>query len=245
MAKRIGLIQTRGIGDIIIALPIADYYIEHGWEVVWPIDVRFVGMFQRARPDIAFVPVNAPQTSAIEFFINEPYRLLRERECDPIVNLYSHFGGVNICNTRLAHSLKFDEYKYAIAGVPFERKWQLKYDRDMEREERLFESLKISANYVLIHDQGSAMPEPLEIAPEWTRGFEVVRISNLTDSIFDWRLTIERAAKLIMVDSCFANLTDQLNLENEKALFVYSPVTFTPVFVNEWRFIFPPRKLAV
>jgi len=27
MAKKIGLIQTRGIGDIIIALPIADHFI--------------------------------------------------------------------------------------------------------------------------------------------------------------------------------------------------------------------------
>ena len=33
MAKKLGLIQTRGLGDIIISIPIAHHYHRQGWEV--------------------------------------------------------------------------------------------------------------------------------------------------------------------------------------------------------------------
>jgi len=39
---QIGLIQTRGIGDIIIALPIADFFTAKGYKVTWPIDAEEV-----------------------------------------------------------------------------------------------------------------------------------------------------------------------------------------------------------
>ena len=239
MPKRLGIIQTRGIGDIIMALPIADFYIEQGWEVFWPIDESFVEMFRRAKPSIDFLPVSRPEPPDYNYFLNQPVKMLSELACDKTVVLYSYLGGLNVADPRLAGSLKFDEYKYAIAGVPFERKWQLKYERDIGREEALFERLNISGDYVCIHDQSTEMAAPVEISPELTRGLQIVHIEPLTDSVFDWRLTIERAAKLIMVNSCFANLVEQLNLENEKDLFLYSPVAFTPVFANNWRFIFP------
>ena len=241
MTKRIGFVQTRGMGDIIIALPIADYYIENGWEVYWPIDSDFVEMFRQIRPDIHFLEVQPSGGKDFDYFLNEPVRQLRENDCEEIIVLYSHLGGLNVVDLRLSVSLKFDEYKYAIANVPFERKWQLKYDRDMQREEALYDRLNISGDYVCVHDQASTMATPMDIPPELTRGLQIVRIEPLTDSVFDWRLTLERAAKLIMVNSFFANFVDQLNLENEKAVFLYSPVTFTPVFANEWRFIFPKQ----
>jgi hypothetical protein len=231
------------MGDIIIALPIADYYIEQGWEVFWPIDAAFVEMFARIKPAINFLGVTRPATPDQNYFLHAPLRLLVENKCDRTVVLYSYLGGMNLADPRLANSLKFDEYKYAIAGVPFERKWTLEYERDIESEEALFESLKISGDYVLIHDRSTEMAAPVEISPDLTRGLELVRIASVTDSIFDWRLTIERASKLIMVNSCFANLVEGLNLENEKLLFLYSPVAFTPVFANNWRFIYPKEPI--
>ena len=139
----------------------------------------------------------------------------------------------------MTRSLKFDEYKYAIAGVPFERKWTLDYTRDLKREQALFERLNINGDYVCIHDQAWTMKQSVELTSEMTGGLPEVRISAMTESIFDWRLVIEGAAKLIMVDSCYANLVEQLNLGNDKSLILYSPVSFTPVFKNGWKFVFP------
>ena len=244
MIKRLGLVQTRGIGDIIIALPIADYYIEQGWEVCWPIDAGFVEMFRRIKPSINFIPVERREPTDFDYFINDPVRFLQQEKCTRIVVLYNSIGNLNIPDSRLVNSFKFDEYKYIVAGVPFERKWQLKFERDLKREEELFERLNISGDYVLIHDKGSNMDGPIEIPDDLLGGLPVVRIAPLTDSIFDWLLTIERARKLLLVDSCYANLVEQLNLENEKAVFLRSPIRFTPVFANGWRFLFP-KKTAV
>ena len=35
--KKLGIIQTRGLGDIHIALPIAFFYKKKGFEIYWPI----------------------------------------------------------------------------------------------------------------------------------------------------------------------------------------------------------------
>ena len=52
-------------------------------------------------------------------------------KCDPIITLYGD-GSV------VSNSVKFDEYKYAIAQVPFHEKWNLKLVRNAERERVLF-----------------------------------------------------------------------------------------------------------
>ena len=42
---KIGIIQSRGLGDIVIALPIALHYHKLGYEVHWPICEEFISNF--------------------------------------------------------------------------------------------------------------------------------------------------------------------------------------------------------
>ena len=245
MKERIGLIQTRGIGDIIIALPIADHYQELGYEVYWPIDHRFCEMFRRVKPLINFIPVPGKQQDGRDFFLMDPLRLLQEKECSRIIILYSYIGGLNVCDTRLAHALKFDEYKYAIASVPFAKKWSLKLERDLKREEALFERLGIDREFALIHDTGSDIKIPLPIPMDVKRDFQLVHIEDLTDSPFDWLLTIERASRLVMLDSCFSNIVEQMNISTKKRLVTRSDMHFTPVYKNGWEFaFFDPKDVS-
>lgn len=239
MPKRIGLIQTRGIGDIIIALPIADHFIELGYEVVWPIDADFVRIFAPIKPEITFLPVqNGPG-----YFFHDPVRLIGEHNCERTIILYSYLSDLNIFDTRLSGSLKFDEYKYAIAGVPFSKKWDLKYKRDMAREQALFDSLKITGDYVCFHGQSSDMPKPLVLPERMADGLQIINLEKMSDteSPFDWLLTFERAKKLILIDSCFANLVEQMNLAGDKCIIVKNTVQHTPVFKNGWQFMFPSQ----
>ncbi len=238
MKEKIGLIQTRGIGDIIIALPIADHYQELGFDVYWPIDHRFYEMFSRVRPLINFLPVPGRQEDGRDFFLMNPLRLLQEKGCGKTIILYSYISGLNICDTRLAHALKFDEYKYAIARVPFSKKWDLKLERDLGREEALFSRLGIERDFALIHETGSDIKIPLPIPPDVTRDFQLVYMDDLTDSPFDWLLAIERASRLIMLDSCFSNIVEQLNIDTKKRLVLRSDTHFTPVYRNGWEFGF-------
>lgn len=238
MAQRIGIVQTRGIGDIIIALPIADHFIEQGFEVFWPIDRRFVEMFRRVKPEVNFLPVDGGMEKARDFLLNLPLRLLSEHATERTIMLYSVIGSLNVSDLRLARSLKFDEYKYAIAGVPFERKWRLKIERDPAREQALLDRLKIEREYVVVNDRGFDFEVPIQIPPEIERDYQIVRTEELTDSPFDWLLTLERATELFMLDSALANLVEQLNLPNRKRLYLRSDIMYTPVYRNGWRFSF-------
>ncbi len=239
MTKRIGLIQTRGIGDIIIALPIADHFTELGYQVVWPIDADLVRIFAAIKPEIKFLPVEKGDG----YFFHDPVRLIGEQKCERTIILYSYLSNLNVYDTRLSGSLKFDEYKYAIAGVPFSKKWDLRYDRDMAREQSLFDSLNVTSDYVCFHGQSSDMAEPLELPKQMADGLRVINLDKITDSEspFDWLLTLERAKKLILVDSCFANLVEQMNLTNDKCIILKNAVAHTPVFKNGWQFMFPDQ----
>jgi len=234
MANSIGLIQTRGIGDIIIALPIADYYLEQGLRVYWPIEARFVPMFSRVKPQVNFIPVEPGADAMVE----RPQRLLKEAGVAKTVMLYSSLsGGYVVEKPRLAASLKFDEYKYAVANVPFARKWDLRIRRDASREAALHESLKITRPYVCTHTTGSDFSLKLNVPSDWSEKYQIVEMRELTDSPFDWLYTLEHASKLLLLDSCFSNLVEQLNLPVEKYFLLRSPINFTPVLRNEWTYV--------
>ncbi len=236
MSQKIGLVQTRGIGDIIIALPIADQLIESGHEILWPIDQRFLEMFRRVKPKIQFVAVSASEEHSPGYYLHEPLELIGQHNCHRTIILYSYLSGFNICDTRLSAALKFDEYKYAIAGVPFDLKWKLKIDRDHGREQALFDSLGIKGKYVLVHKQGSDLEANIPIPPDVRREYQVVYVEEKTDSLFDWLLVIERASMLYMIDSAMANMVEQLNMPQPKVLYLRSAIGFTPVYKNGWQF---------
>jgi hypothetical protein len=138
---------------------------------------------------------------------------------------------------KLSNSLKFDEYKYAIAGVPFARKWDLRIRRNLARETALKQSLNITRPYVCVHRHASDLSFNFNPPPGAEDRFQTIHISPLTDSPFDWITTLEQAAKVVLIDSCFSNLVEQLNLPVEKFFVFRSPVQYTPVLKNGWTFL--------
>lgn len=235
---RIGLIQTRGIGDIVIAAPIAQHFVDQGHEVFWPVDARFHPFVQAAFPEIHFLVVDTRLggEGTRAYFYDTPAALLQAQGCEQVFCLYSYLSGLEVINPKLAKSLKFDEYKYAAAGVPFERKWQLRVSRDAAREQALFDQLGIHGPYALLHEFGSNFRLQIELPPDVKATHQIVRISEISSNPFDWLGVIERAALFACVDSCFANLAEQLDLCAWKFLFLRSDMAFTPVFKNNWQF---------
>jgi hypothetical protein len=65
---------------------------------------------------------------------------------------------------------------------------------------------------------GSDLRIPIRIEPEIEERYHVIQIEELTNSPFDWLLTLERASKLMLIDSCFSNLVEQLNMTKKSAL---------------------------
>ena len=233
MKKTLGLIQSRGIGDIIIALPIAKYYHERGVEVHWPIDEHFLPSFRGAVDYVKFIPF--PFQSTIDGFLNTPVTLLKAARCDRMIALYSFLSNVPVTNKAFFASLKFDEYKYAVAGVPFAEKWNLAITRDPAREQALFDAVVKSDDYVVVHKQGSNAHREVLVPPRY-RKMQCIEIDERTDCIFDWLLVLERARFLLLIDSCFSNLVDQLGLKVAKQFMLRSDIRFTPVLREDWSY---------
>lgn len=233
MSRRLGLIQSRGIGDIIIALPIAKYYHDRGVDVYWPIDEKFLPSFKDAVDYVTFIPFNFKPD--LDGFLQKPMAMLKAVPCERIVTLYSYLSGTLVSNKAFYGSLKFDEYKYAIAGVPFSEKWNLSIKRDSKREEALFKTVVCKDDYVVVHKHGSNFHKDIVVSQRF-KGMQVVEIDEKTPNIFDWLLVLEHARCLILLDSCFANLVDQLGLPNEKIYIFRSEIRFTPVLRGNWQY---------
>lgn len=233
--KRLGIIQSRGLGDIIIALPIAYYYHQQGWEVHWPISKEFMPNVVNHVP---WVTWHAVTTDRGSFFYDQPMKILTDLGCEEIIPLYQALTNHKFHEELYFQHTKFDQYKYIRAGVPFIKKWTLSecITRDRKREQQLFSQLVKSQHYAVVHLEGSdhkAQWDP-SVIPE---GWQTIEITSLTDSIFDWLQVLESADSMVMVDSVFANLVDQMNMPNDKYFIPRSHIGLTPVLGQDWTWV--------
>jgi hypothetical protein len=164
--------------------------------------------------------------------------LLKERGCDRIVPLQSYVHGFPqlVARPELARVMKFDQYKYAVTGVPFREKWNLQIVRNREREEALFARVVRDKEFVVCHLTGSNFRANIDVR-SMADGRQVIEITDLTDNVFDWTAVIERASSRIMIDSCFSNLTDQLGIPGRKVFLVRSAWELTPVLLGDWIYL--------
>lgn len=237
MTKRLGILQSRGMGDIVIALPIAGYYKEQGWDIYWPILEQFIPNFERTVPWVKWIPV--PYDPPGRFFLDVPMEKLRNFKIDEYLPLYQHLTNQPFCNEKYFQFTKFDQYKYIRAGVPFLNKWRLAeyITRDREREEQLYQRLVSNENYAVVHRKGSDFEAKFDygmIPSDW----QTIEITEQhTDCIFDWLTILERAQSLILVDSVFSNLVDQLNIGDDRYFIQRSHIGLTPVQGQHWTWL--------
>lgn len=55
--KKLGIIQPGRIGDIVICLPIAKWYHDRGYEVLWPVKKDMIKHFENYVDYVKFVPI--------------------------------------------------------------------------------------------------------------------------------------------------------------------------------------------
>lgn len=142
MAEKLGIIQSRGLGDIIIALPIAHYYYKEGYEILWPICEEFVSNFEQTAPWVKWIPI--PTDKKGNYFYNEPIARIKNLGCDQALPLYQSLTGhPEFVDRPWFQVAKFDQYKYHTAEVPFLEKWKLNecITRNPGREQALYDKL--------------------------------------------------------------------------------------------------------
>lgn len=236
VSKKLGIVQSRGLGDIVIAIPIAGHFKDEGWDIYWPVLEQFIPSVSGAFPWVNWIPV--PYDPPGRYFLDVPRNLLEKVGVDEILPLYQHLTNQPFCNERYFQYTKFDQYKYIRAGVPFLNKWRLNHylSRNKEREQALYDRVVTNDNYVVVHRKGSDFEAKVDLSivpKEW----QVVEITEQTDSVFDWLMVLERAQSVILVDSVFSNLVDQLNIGDDRYFIQRSHIGLTPVQGQHWTWL--------
>ena len=239
-----GIIQSRGIGDLIIALPIARHYRDQGYEIYWPVCEPFVDQMMAVAPWVSWIAV--PVDSQGEFFYENPVKQLRALgiEEEDILYLYQYLSS-HPEKTVKSHfaQFKFDQYKYAMAELPFSLKWELAecITRNPVRESLLYEQEVGSDRYMVYQGTASDVSYPIDLSviePE----VQCIELRELEGySVFDWLKIIEGAETAILIDSCFANLIDQLKIWTGPDLYYIRKwnrrVDGNPVLLGPWTFV--------
>jgi hypothetical protein len=249
MAFQRGIIQSRGIGDIIIALPIAYHYYLQDEVIVWPICEEFHSIVRDAAPWVNWVPIETDKEG--RFFLETPLQVFRDWGVDASEALYLYQYLSNVpenTDPELFNILKFDQYKYAVAGVPFRSKWELSrcITRDSGRELALKERLNLPKRYAVCHLNGSSARVDIAIArAALDPAVQLIDVDLFkTESIFDWITVIEEAEAVVCIDSCFANMIDQLCITRPDLYWIRrSSWDLTPVLGSQWTVI--PTNLPV
>lgn len=250
--KKLGIIQSRGLGDIVIALPIANYYRKEGWDVYWPICEEFLGSVKDTVTWVNWIPIPKDQG---QFFYDVPLERLRNLKVENAICLYQALTGHPELVSRQEFQItKFDQLKYHAAGVPFLEKWNLNkcITRNPEREQKLKDQLGIKEGeqYVVVHLEGSDHKASYD--PSWIpEGWRTIEITPITDSVFDWLGVLEGAEAIIAVDSIISNIVDQMKItESVDCYFIpRSHIHLTPVLGGTWTTLDPgetvKKKISV
>ena len=241
---RIGIIQSRGIGDIVIALPIAREYYREGYDIYWPICEEFVTHFENSVPWITWMAVETDPGGL--FFLDTPLAALASvgiTEEEDMLYLYQYLSSVpERTDPDLFAMMKFDQYKYAAAGVPFRKKWELAecITRDPAREQKLYDQLVKSDRYMVYQQKASDVEYEIDLSGI-EPGVQCIEITEATDSIFDWLKILEGAETMVLIDSVFANLVDQLGIGGNASLNFMRKwnrrVDGNPVLLGAWNWI--------
>lgn len=219
------------IGDIIICLPIAKYYADKGYQVIWPVWSYLIDNFLDYIDYVKFIPVG------FQFGVTESLKLAEQNNWKILDLSFTNQDCWNNENTKRfqAQPKSFDEFRYDLALVDFSEKWKLVYNRFPDRENFIFNSLNCEGKFCLAHLEGS--DSKADINFNNPLNLPIIQIQPKSKSVFDWTLSLERADYLIMYDSCFANLTEQLNLPNKKFFIKRSPPKGTPILRNSWNIL--------
>lgn len=229
--RKLGIIQPGRLGDIIICLPIAKWYADRGYKVVWPIEHGYVSNFSDYIDYVEFVGISSLDC-------NEA-RQICIHACNTVLDLSITFPNSHPYNDSMFYQnrdkLTFDQLKYQFANVPFEEKWNLAFRRNIEAEQQLENKINnIADPFTLVHTRGSS--ESFNYHPEVNEA--VVYVNDITPSIFDWCGLIEKANKIVAIESSFATLVEQTPFSSAKQkIFVPRSADVRAAYKTHWDII--------
>lgn len=206
--ERVIIAQFFGIGDIIFCQTIAQYFIDLGKEVIWPVEKEFLPQLEAAYPNITWGDINE----------------------------YKYIDwNVKVAHIRWGTDFYFPlRWSYEIARVPFWRCMMSKYmilgmdwrdwkknamwTRNKKKEMDLYNEFDIKPNerYAIVNPFfGSNPTRSVEILST-TKCEKVIMMNAFADySLFDWALLLENATEIHTVSTSIIYVLEMLELKAE------------------------------
>lgn len=241
--RDVGILLPGKIGDIIICLPIAKFYSDAGHRVRWFTWPHITRHFINGNIDyVEFIDVdfnNNCTKQAESICLDNNWELL-----DLSFTNVGSWGSELSTKYQHQDTMSFDEFRYNIADVDFNEKWNLDIRRIQSREEELYSKVVSEEKYFLSETNASDTRVNITLDMSQYSG-DHIKVQPLTDCVFDWLTIIERADGLMLVESCFSNLVDQLSIHNRKQILLTKKGYYgdqlvdgrpkgLPVLRNEW-----------
>ena len=210
--------QPGGFGDIIICAPIAKHYYDEGHEIYWPIGVEHLSLLQKFSyvtplplPNIALV--NYPDSGESIFTSR---MLMGKNLADAMGAQYLNLGDRPV--TPRLDGETVEEKKYRVGEVDFEKKYRLEWTRDEDKENKLYEHVVSSHEYVFTHMHQSDKSYGSLPAEEIRDVVECCPIPGY--DILDWYKVITNAQAVYCIESSLQCLVDALGktIENKYIL---------------------------
>lgn len=207
--ESIGIIQPGKIGDIIITLPIADYYKSQGYKIIWCVCHQYLPYF-----DYVDYVDETIDLGYDRFHAYNKAQILLDGYCHHIIDL----GYTMWSNSKdwVSSGKSFDVAQYDEALLPISLKYNLRLKRNIAKEFELKSILGVTGreDYTVTHSQGSKGQRYDFKVPD---AIEVKEMEGYT--LFDWIGALEGAKEIYCIDSSVANLINQLGIAKGRRYF--------------------------
>jgi len=190
--RRLLIVQPGKVGDIIICLPIAKWYADRGYSVEWMCPKQYHHLF-------TYVDYCHPVERASGFY---------DKTIDISFGLNHRSPSHRMWESRRGSLDSFVTLKYEIAGVPVSEAFNLKYNRNEQKEKELFKTLGLEGvDYAVAHGSSDYGSEP--VIDTVYRRVDFKPVSGY--SIFDWYKVLENAKEIHCIDSSLLNFADRVD----------------------------------
>jgi hypothetical protein len=215
--------QPSGLGDILLGSKIGTHFAKMGHRVIWPISPTYSTLREHI------------STEGIEYFdMSTDYDYKREYEAfvnKELCEVYEDNNFIHVPTRRSFFSKAGKEIhvhdshdaanmhgKFAMCSLGY-KDWQDYFEiiRNPEREETLFENLRIERPYHLINKNFGTPPLWREVLNKNIAGSPLhQRLDMFMDprfSVFDWLKVFEKAVKIDTVSTSTFYLFEKIDLE--------------------------------
>lgn len=243
------------IGDLLITVPIAYKYINEGKRVFWPVLKQYFPSFNSAFPEILwhqFISSESEMYKNVDPLIESIIKTDSKTSSNKIdiLDLGFDFSNTNLLTSEYSQQQQytFDEFKYHLAETDISHKWRLKeyLKRNHQRENKLFNDLVRKDKYILIQEKSSDQEVKINLYFK-DNSVQIIKMYPITNNIFDWLTIIEKAQSVVLIESCFSNLIDQLEIKNQEQVLILKSLQYyhyklpdgrikgCPILRNDWK----------